>query len=96
MHTLVAVMLTTLAAKLLVEGVHTLPKYCKTRGMTTLGELKHCPTVLSAVQATCHVHTLMYWEESLLREGLVESHLPAEQSMEETEDSAFPHAFMLQ
>lgn len=41
MHTLVAVMLTTLAAKLLVEGVHTLPKYCRTRGTTTLGECKH-------------------------------------------------------
>ncbi|KAL3151016.1 hypothetical protein ABBQ38_012887 [Trebouxia sp. C0009 RCD-2024] len=37
MHTLVAVMLTTLAAKLLVEGVHTLPKYCRRRGTTTLG-----------------------------------------------------------
>lgn len=67
MHTLVAVMLTTLAAKLLVEGVHTLPKYCKTRGMTALGEPQHCPTVLSAVQATYHVHTLMYWNESAVQ-----------------------------
>lgn len=67
MHTLVAVMLTALAAKLLVEGVHTLPKYCKTRGMTTLGEPQHCPTVLSAVQATDHVHTLVCWNVSAVQ-----------------------------
>ena len=37
MQTLVAVMLTTLAAKLLVEGVNTLPKYCSKKGTTALG-----------------------------------------------------------
>lgn len=58
MHTLVAVMLTTLAAKLLVEGVHTLPKYCKTRGTTALGE---CPTVLSAMKANHQMHALTQW-----------------------------------
>lgn len=66
MHTLVAVMLTTLAAKLLVEGVHTLPKYCKARGTTTLGE---CPTVLSAIKATCLVHALTHWNGCGLCEG---------------------------
>lgn len=37
MRTLVAVMLTTLVAKVLVEGVQTLPKYCRRRGTTALG-----------------------------------------------------------
>lgn len=39
MHTLMAVILAALAAKLLVEGVDTLPKYCRRRGAKALGEL---------------------------------------------------------
>lgn len=42
MRTLVAVMLTTLVAKVLVEGVQTLPKYCRRRGTTALGKAKCC------------------------------------------------------
>ena len=57
MHTLVAVMLTTLAAKLLVEGVHTVPKYCKAKGTTTLGEcsigLLSCPPAKQHVTCMC-------------------------------------------
>lgn len=37
MHTLMAVILAALAAKLLVEGVDTLPKYCRRRGAKALG-----------------------------------------------------------
>ncbi|DBB06986.1 TPA: hypothetical protein ACH3X1_011578 [Trebouxia sp. C0004] len=36
MHTLMAVILAALAAKLLVEGVDTLPKYCRKRGAKAL------------------------------------------------------------
>ena len=57
MHTLVAVMVTTLAAKLLVEGVHTLPKYGKARGSTTLGEQERCPIAWCA----CDMYALMRW-----------------------------------
>ena len=39
MHTLMAVILAALAAKLLVEGVDTLPKYCRRRGAKALGKL---------------------------------------------------------
>ncbi len=39
MHTLMAVILAALAAKLLVEGVDTLPKYCRRRGAKALGNL---------------------------------------------------------
>lgn len=39
MHTLMAVILAALAAKLLVEGVDTLPKYCRRRGAKALGLL---------------------------------------------------------
>lgn len=39
MHTLMAVILAALAAKLLVEGVDTLPKYCRRRGAKALGEI---------------------------------------------------------
>ena len=38
MHTLLAVLLAALAAKLLVEGVDTLPKYCRKRGARALGK----------------------------------------------------------
>ena len=58
MNTLIAVMVTTLAAKLLVEGVHTLPKYCKTRGTTALGE---CSTLLSAMKAAYVCTQAMEW-----------------------------------
>ena len=39
MHTLMAVILAALAAKLLIEGVDTMPKYCRRRGAKALGEL---------------------------------------------------------
>lgn len=39
MHTLMAVILAALAAKLLVEGVDTLPKYCRRRGAKALGKM---------------------------------------------------------
>lgn len=47
MHTLMAVILAALAAKLLVEGVDTLPKYCRKKGGKALGKYTLC----SAVQA---------------------------------------------
>lgn len=72
MHTLVAVMLTTLAAKLLVEGVHTLPKYCKTRGTTTLGE---CPSVLSSMKASDILYALTHWNGFGLFEGCSVQHV---------------------
>ncbi|KAL0019556.1 hypothetical protein WJX79_000427 [Trebouxia sp. C0005] len=37
MHTLMAVILAALAAKLLIEGVDTMPKYCRRRGAKALG-----------------------------------------------------------
>ena len=39
MHTLMAVILAALAAKLLVEGVDTLPQYCRRRGAKALGKI---------------------------------------------------------
>ena len=53
MHTLMAVILAALAAKLLVEGVDTLPKYCRKKGGKALGKYTLC----SAVQA--HMHNLL-------------------------------------
>ena len=41
-HTLLAVMLASLAAKLVLEGVDTLPKYCRRRGATALGKPAKC------------------------------------------------------
>ena len=38
MRTLLTVILAALAAKLLVEGVDTLPKYCRRRGIRALGK----------------------------------------------------------
>ena len=38
MRTLLAVMLASLGAKLVLEGTHTLPKYCRKRGARVVGK----------------------------------------------------------
>ena len=53
MHTLMAVILAALAAKLLVEGVDTLPKYCRRRGAKALGKLPLFATATAGAVCRC-------------------------------------------
>ncbi len=53
MHTLMAVILAALAAKLLVEGADTLPKYCRRRGAKALGKLPPFASVGAVAMSRC-------------------------------------------
>ena len=49
MRTLLAVMLASLGAKLVLEGTHTLPKYCRKRGARVVGKQLICTSLSAGV-----------------------------------------------